>query len=247
MRDHATAAVEQGTSLAFLEGNNVYWHVRIGASADGRPERTVVCYKGEDDPDETAPGITIRWRSGKPGPRLPEQLLLGVQYNGIVARPTPLIVQEPDHWFWFGTNVVKGEAIDDVVGGEADGYDSRIGTPDRTVMLAESPYDVQGGGRQVQNTCVYETAKGAVVFASGSNDWPAALGIDGRVDRRIQRATANLLDRMQAPRLDSRLPQIAHLSPIPVRVTSRTEPLMVFARRARRSLRRRLQRVVTRR
>ncbi len=49
------------------------------------------------------------------------------------------------------------------------------------------------------------------MFTSGSNDWPGALGLGGYFDRRIERATANVLDRMQRPRLAARLPQIAHL------------------------------------
>jgi hypothetical protein len=202
MRENATEALDHGTSLAFLEGNNVYWHVRIGDGKAGRPDRTVTCYKGHDDPDPGPTGWSVRWRSDHPGPRLPEQLLLGVQYNGVVKRPTPLIVQEPDHWFWAGTKVEKGDAIESIVGGEADGYDSTVGSPPGVVvtLLSHSPYELSSGGLQVQNTSVYETDAGAIVFCSGSNDWPAALGMDGRTDRRIQRATANLLDRMQARR-----------------------------------------------
>ncbi|MBX6724139.1 MAG: hypothetical protein IRY92_13055, partial [Dactylosporangium sp.] len=92
MRQHATEALERGTSLAFLEANNVYWHVRIVDGANGRPHRGVVCYKGHEDPDPAPPGATVRWRSDVPGPRMPEQMLLGIQYNGVVKRPAPLIV-----------------------------------------------------------------------------------------------------------------------------------------------------------
>ncbi len=213
MRANATSALRHGTSLAFLEANNIYWHVRIGDAPDGRPHRNVVCFKGTPDPSPGPAGTTVRWRSGEPGPSMPEQLLLGIQYNGIVKRPSPLIVQEPDHWFWAGTGVEKGEAIEDIVGGEADGHHPQLGSPESTVMLAQSPYELSAGGRAVQNTCVYETAEGALVFTSGSNDWPGALGLGGHFEKRIERATSNLLDRMQRPRLAARLPQIAHLGP----------------------------------
>jgi hypothetical protein len=208
MRDNATSALDRGTSLAFLQANNIYWHVRIGDSADGRPERTVTCYKSEDDPEPGPAGMTIHWRNRKPGPRLPEQRLLGIQYNGIVARPAPLIVAQAGHWFWSRTGVRNGNAIANVVAGEADGHDPRVASPAGTLMLARSPYELSSGGREIQNTSVYETENGAVVFASGTNDWPGALGLKGHVDRRIQRATANLLDRMQAPRLPAVEPTV---------------------------------------
>ena len=211
MRANATSALRHGTSLAFFEANNIYWHVRIGDAPDGRPHRNVVCYKRALDPSPGPAGTTVRWRSGEPGPAQPEQLLLGIQYNGIVKRPSPLIVREPDHWLWAGTGVEKGEAIEDIVGGEADGHHPQLGSPEGRVMLAHSPYELSAGGRAIQNTCVYETAEGAVVFTSGSNDWPGALGLGGHFDRRIVRATANVLDRIQRPRLAARLPQIAHL------------------------------------
>ncbi len=102
MREHASAALDRGTSLAFFEGNNIYWHVRIGDAADGRPHRTITCYKSQDDPQPGPVGWTIRWRSDDVGPGLPEQLVIGIQYNGVVKRPAPLIVQEPEHWVWAG-------------------------------------------------------------------------------------------------------------------------------------------------
>jgi hypothetical protein len=209
MREHVTEALKHGTSLAFLEANNINWHIRIGAA----PYRTIACYKQDFDidPDPSWPGATVRWRDGRPGPHQAEQMLLGIQSRGAEVRPVPLIVDQPDHWFWTGTGVVAGEAIEDVVAGDVDGHDARYQRPAGTVTLGHSLSRAADGTELHQNTSVYETDPGAVVFASGSDGWTAALGFGGRADRRVQHATANLLDRMQAPRLKARYEQIAHL------------------------------------
>jgi hypothetical protein len=64
------------------------------------------------------------------------------------------------------------------------------------VLLAHSPYtDVRGVGRH-QETSLYRAPSGAHVFASGTFAWSPALDRPGHTDERVQRATANLLDRI---------------------------------------------------
>ncbi|WP_222105939.1 N,N-dimethylformamidase beta subunit family domain-containing protein [Catellatospora sichuanensis] len=209
MRDAAEAAVTAGTSLAFLTANNVYWHVRIGAASDGRPDRVVTCYKGEVglDPNPDERGATVQFRVARPGPGDAEQRLLGVQYNGIIPAPVPLVVAQADHWFWAGTGVADGDEIEGMVGGEADGVDSRHPTPEGVsqTILSRSPYQLRNGTDLIQNTSVYETPNGAIVFAAGSLDWPAGLNRPERVDQRIQRATANVLNAIVRAKKPKRL------------------------------------------
>jgi len=197
MRDVAEAAVAEGTSLAFLTANNVYWHIRTEPSLDGRPDRVVTCYKGKADfdPEPDDRGTTVEWRRKKPGPDDSEQRLLGVQYNGITRPPVPLVVESADHWFWAGTGVVNGDRIDDLVGGEADGMNPEFPLPvDVTqTILSRSPYRLSNGDDLVQNTSVYEKPNGAIVFVAGSLDWPAALNRPKRADPRVQVATANVI------------------------------------------------------
>ncbi|MFE9206115.1 N,N-dimethylformamidase beta subunit family domain-containing protein [Micromonospora sp. NPDC007230] len=194
MRRAAERAVAAGRSLAFLGANSVYWHIRVRPAADGRAERVVACAKTMPDPGQDGAGPTLRWRSI----RQPEQALIGVQYNGIVGAPQPLVVNSASHWFWAGTGVADGDRIPGVVGGEADGLNPRTPRPAAVTatVLSRSPYRTREGGRRVQNTHLYETPQGGLVFAAGTLCWTMALNRPGHRDERIERATANLLDRI---------------------------------------------------
>ena len=58
-------------------------------------------------------------------------------------------------------------------------------------------YDVDDDGvLRHQDTSLYRAPSGALVFASGTFAWSPALDRPGHADPRIQRATANLLDRI---------------------------------------------------
>ena len=56
-----------------------------------------------------------------------------------------------------------------------------------------------GGRSDVQNSSIYQALSGAWVFATGSNYWSEGLGLPGSIDARIQRATANVLNRLVVP------------------------------------------------
>ncbi|SCL16207.1 N,N-dimethylformamidase beta subunit family domain-containing protein [Micromonospora inyonensis] len=201
MRVAAERAVAAGTSLAFLAANSVYWHIRLKPSADGRPDRLVTCYKTDPDPEVDAAGPTTQWRTVTPDGSDAEQGLLGIQYNGIVSTPQPLVVASAGHWFWAGTGVADGDRIPGLVGGEADGVVSRHPRPGGTgVTLGTAGYQTRYKQRRIQKTHLYETSQGGVVFAAGTLFWTMALNRAGHRDERVERATANLLDRMARSR-----------------------------------------------
>ncbi len=81
---------------------------------------------------------------------------------------------------------------------EADRYFPRTSLPehDSRILLAHSPYEDSEGALRHQETSLYQAPSGALVFASGTFAWSPALDRPGHVDRRIQQATANLLDRI---------------------------------------------------
>jgi hypothetical protein len=128
----------------------------------------------------------------------PEQQLVGIQYAGRVPEPHPLIVRNADHWLWDATGAHEGDEIEGLVAGEADRYFPRTPLPahDERVLLAHSPYTDNDGVRRHQETSLYRAPSGAWVFASGTFAWSPSLDRPGHVDPRIQRATANLLDRI---------------------------------------------------
>jgi hypothetical protein len=188
MRRTVELARDQGTSLVFLSANTLYWQVELGPSASGDPDRLLTCRKRQ------GPGRPVLWREVD----RPEQELLGIQYGGRVPEPEPMIVRNAGHWLWDGTGAVDGEEIPGLVAGEADRYFPRTPLPDHDerVLLAHSPYLDSAGVKRHQETSLYRAPSGALVFASGTFAWSPALDRPGHVDPRIQKATANLLDRI---------------------------------------------------
>jgi hypothetical protein len=188
MRDAAERARDGGTSLVFLSANTMYWQVTLGPLPSGDPDRLLSCRKRK------GPGRPVLWRDqGQP-----EQLLLGVQYGGQVPEPHPLVVRNADHWLWQATGAREGDELPGLVAGEADRYFPRTPLPEHAgrILLAHSPYRDETGARRHQDTSLYRAPSGAWVFASGTFAWTPALGRPGHTDQRVQRATANLLDRI---------------------------------------------------
>jgi hypothetical protein len=184
MRRAVARARDGGTSLVFLSANNCYWRIRYGESDRRRDERIVGCAKVRPEAGRRVP-LMAQWRlAGSP-----EQELLGAQYVSVIDGYTPLVVRNSRHWFWAGTGLRDGDRIPRVVWGEADQV-----MPERAV-LAHSPYQ-RKGETQHHHAALYRAPSGAWVFAAGSLGWTAALYADGIADRRLQRATRNLLDRV---------------------------------------------------
>ncbi|MDF3291482.1 N,N-dimethylformamidase beta subunit family domain-containing protein [Streptomyces silvisoli] len=193
MRRAVERARDQGTSLVFLSANTMYWQIELGPSPASAPDRLLTCRKRRRDPGDPR-WRTALWRDmGEP-----EQQLLGVQYAGRVPEPSPLVVRNADHWLWQATGADEGDELPGLVAGEADRYFPRTALPEYTdrILLAHSPYEDTQGARVHQETSLYRAPSGAYVFASGTFAWSPALDRPGHVDPRVQRATANLLDRI---------------------------------------------------
>ncbi|MFG2768581.1 N,N-dimethylformamidase beta subunit family domain-containing protein [Streptomyces rubiginosohelvolus] len=203
MRDCAEDAVAVGTHLAFLASNNIYFHVRVEAAANGEAGRVVTCYKEAPDPEAGKAGPTVRWRSLGKKHRKAEQGLMGVQYNGILKDPAPLVVRESKHWFWAGTGLRDGDEIPDLIAVEADGFNPSMPSPagSEQTLLSASPYiDSWGRGRTVQNTSLCANGQGTLIFVAGTFHWPLALNDPDYLNPLVQRATSNLITRMLEPR-----------------------------------------------
>ena len=213
MRERIERAVAEGTNVAFLSGNEVYWATRLGA-ADGRPGRRITCYKAADrDPlASTQPSLaTCRWRESPLND--PEATLIGQMYGCIVARPADWIVTNPRHWLYEGTGVRIGDRFVNLVGGECDTYDAQF-APAGTEIIAEGPVLAvvrhprgPGGSRApaVHTATAYTADSGATVVAAGTFQWSWALdGYGVRTnngaltprDSRVARITRNLFDRL---------------------------------------------------
>ena len=187
MRTAVERAREHGTSLVFLSANTLYWQVELTPSPSG-PARLLT------GRNRRGPGRPTLWREQDRA----EQQLLGIQYAGPVPRPYPLIVRNAGHWMWESTGAHEGDGIEGLVAAEADRYYPRTPLPahEERVLLAHSPYTDRQGARRHQETSLYRAPSGAWVFASGTFAWSPALDRPGHTDARVQRATANLLDRI---------------------------------------------------
>ncbi|MDQ0775777.1 hypothetical protein QF026_004243 [Streptomyces aurantiacus] len=188
MRRAVDVAREQGTSLVFLSANTMHWQVELAPSPSGVPDRLLTCRK------RRGPGRSALWREAD----RPEQEILGIQYAGRVPEARPLVVRNADHWLWEATGAHEGDELEGLVAGEADRYFPRAALPEHQgrILLSHSPYRDAEGALRHQETSLYRAHSGALVFAAGTFAWSPALDRPGHVDPRVQRATANLLDRI---------------------------------------------------
>src|SRR5439155_1138440 len=131
----------------------------------------------------------------------PEQTLTGLMYN-FTSPNTDYIVTNSSHWVYAGTGFHDGDVVPGIVGYESDSFLTNYPAPNSTnqTLLSNSPF-TDSGVTKYQNTSIYQAPSGAWVFASGTMSWSWALD-DAfgplrhlMVDSRIQRATANVLDR----------------------------------------------------
>lgn len=202
MRQNIEAARGRGVSLGFFGANIGYWQVRFEPSAvDGRPRRTMVCYKYtalQADPviRDTDRGndrlTTTQWRAW-PLNR-PEEALIGVMYHGD-PYSGDIVIADAAHWVFAGTGLRNGDRLPGLLGYETD---ASFGfAPAGTQILALSP-DPWGHSAMTLYTW---PASGAVVFATGSmqfnwglDDWwfrlshPAAQQMTRNVLARLARA-----------------------------------------------------------
>ena len=204
MFDAVAAARDAGVNVAFFGANSIYWQVRFEASSSGVANRVLVCYEDATlDPIADPSLKTVLWRDG-PLNR-PEQTLSGVQYtDGPNGGSATYVVTNSNHWVYAGTGFTDGSTVPVIVGGETDKYFSGFAGPPAVsgtfTLLSHSPFS-GSLGQDYSNSSIYQVPSGAWVFSTGTMGWGWALdgyyhgSSLGTVDARIQRTTANVLDR----------------------------------------------------
>jgi len=194
------AAVGSGqTSYTYFGANGAFWRIRYREnSVTGTPFRTFVCYKSYDDPVVDAPTVHF---SDPPNPH-PENLLYGISYDSVQALGYPLVVGDPNHWLYQGTDVVAGEALPGLLGIEFDRIWPDRETPADVRVIQENPVLRDLGTATVAHTVERNLAAGNTVFAAGTFYWSAALAPNQPdfVDDRVARMTQNVLERALAHR-----------------------------------------------
>jgi hypothetical protein len=204
MYDGVQQARDAGVHLGFFGADAVYWQVRFEASPlSGAADRVLVGYKDRSIDPVQGPTTTILWRD--PFLNRPEQQLAGVQFSDsidISAPNAPYVVKNSSSWAYAGTGLADGDSIAGIVGYEMDSSMSSAPLPTSVAgtyqVLSQSPFTDSGGATVIANSSIYQAPSGAWVFGAGTVSWSLGLDLDGVVDPRIQRITANLLSRFGA-------------------------------------------------
>lgn len=207
MVDGVYAARDAGVNLGFFSANMVYTQIRLESSTIGTSNRVVVCYRNAAlDPHPDPAFKTVNWREA-PVNR-PEQALLGVQFTGIVRQNAqglhaPYVVTNSSHWVYAGTSFQDGDSVSGLVGYEADKIFGQFPLPDAVpgtyTVLSHSPF-LGSLAADFSHSSIYQAPSGAWVFAAGTINWgygldPYNTASTNLSDARIQRMTANILER----------------------------------------------------
>ncbi|MCE9642874.1 MAG: hypothetical protein K8Q97_00965 [Candidatus Andersenbacteria bacterium] len=190
--DAYQAAVKSGVNLGIFAANTDYRQIRI-------ENNVLIGYKDsyrldpEFDEDESA--ATTEWRSSIV--HRPESTLIGAMFATQVPKAFPLVITNPSHWIFSGTNVQKNQAIPGMVGYECDKVFSEFPKPNNLEILTTSPVLTMKKVPEVCNATIYQAPSGAYVFNAGTIQWSSALDkYHSRFGENaiIQRATKNILN-----------------------------------------------------
>ncbi|MFN8080766.1 MAG: DUF6605 domain-containing protein [Kineosporiaceae bacterium] len=218
--DGVEAARNAGVNIAFLGGNQVYWHLRIERDLDGRAVTQTVYRQAALDPLAAADPLaaTVRWTD--PPLRRDQSQLAGSRFSGVSVYG-PSRVMHADSWLLQGTGLTEGAVIARMAGNEVNSV--RPGAP----TAADPPnVDVvlQGvfTGRGTFNsptftTSYYSAPSGAGVFDAGSTYWAChvdntcpAQPIGPATWRVVDRITLNVVQAFAQPRAGARYPSVSH-------------------------------------
>jgi hypothetical protein len=189
MYENVTAARDRGMSIGFFSGNSLCQElVTYESAAPGKPLRVIARKKRFED----------------------EDLLMGVKSYG--PGYGDWTVTKADHWMFEGTGMKNGDAFVGLIGWEYHGTPSTkisgLVEVARSQLSPRSPRpgrDADGWHSAV----IYPGPKGNWVFNAGTIWWPEGLSMPpGHApagsqiarttgpDGRVQKITANLLNRM---------------------------------------------------
>ena len=206
--DAAFAARDQGVSLAFLGGNDVYGQVRYEADSAGNPYRTLVLYRrAELDPlaGENPSEATVYFAD--PPVNRPQNALTGTIFISPLKDP-----QHPATWvvalsapfeLFEGSGLRPGDEIPNLVGEECDSLADNGAQPPGLVVVASSAVESRKGPITCSTT-FYRAQSGAVVFNAATLQWSNVLDDFGHhnpglaMDYRLMRLMQNVLALMRA-------------------------------------------------
>jgi hypothetical protein len=197
--------VGDGLNLAFLSGNSICGVIDLHPAGDGRPNRIIerVGRFGSPRKEEVEQGFPEEALFTKNGPN--ESTLMGAQSTFPVTGGGDWICSKPDHWLFAGSGMKEGDGITGLVGWEWHGEPANI--PGLEIVASGKTQSPRGQG--TYTATIYSGPKGNFVFNAATIWWadglaeppgyvrPAVYTRPRGPDRRVQKITRNLLDRMR--------------------------------------------------
>jgi len=175
MREAFVAAEARGVGVVAFGANLAFWQARLEPSSDGRPDRTLVCYKdGTLDPVAAAqPQLaTVRFDQ-LPDPKFASDLF-GANSAGITLELNPFVVTSALRDFAPESGLQSGQGLPALLGGEVD----RVAESTHAIALMEASILNANGVPIAPTASAWVSPGGAHVFAAGTFTW--AWGLDPR-------------------------------------------------------------------
>jgi len=203
-------AVQAGLSIGFFSGNTCCGRVAYGASAAG------VANRWFSREDAFAPNSAADIERLPSMARLPHQSpssawLVGARNLAPFTGGADWICHAPDHWIFAGTGMKTGDGIPGLVGWEWHGDPASLPGLEivATGATQSEPGKLNGG---IYTATVYPGPRGNFVFNASTCWWadglseppgyqrPSVYTTPKGPDARVQRITANILERMKLKR-----------------------------------------------
>jgi hypothetical protein len=200
-------AISRGLNVAFLSGNTCSGCIDLLPSSDGVPNRILRRFARFGGlPGRTAENFPEATRL--PGAAPNENTLVGARTLELFSGSSDWTCVAPDHWLFRGTGMQRGEGIPGLVGWEFHAEPAEISGLE---IVASGPTESHYG-KGVFTATMYPGPLGNFVFNASTCWWgdglaeppgyvrPGAVLSPRGPDPRVQRITANLLERMRASR-----------------------------------------------
>ena len=200
----ASALRDAGVNLLFLSGNSVCWVSPFRDSSQGAPNRIITRDAPYAGLARQAQFTELKRFAGHTtGPD--EGLLMGAINVIPVNGGGDWVCTKPDHWMFEGTGMKKGDSIPGLIGWEYHGDPAKI----KGLEVVAEGTAFQGGTHPQHWTATIDPGpKNNFVFNAATIFWAQGLGKPpGHMipwshwnrphgpDKRVQKITANLLDR----------------------------------------------------
>ncbi|KAB2673476.1 MAG: twin-arginine translocation signal domain-containing protein [Verrucomicrobia bacterium] len=205
MYRHVESAVKSGLNVAFLSGNAVCGKILFSADDRGVKERVFERVGVYGPPGGTREFVAM---NSLPHERPYANELEGAHSTGPVTGGADWTCAAPDHWLFAGTGMKRGDSVPGLVGWEWHGDPAPI--PGLEIVAEGPTFGAPGKPNDGHFTAtIYPGPRGNVVFNAATIWWaeglsappgymrPSVYTSPQGPDARVQRITANLLERMR--------------------------------------------------